>query len=45
MDTRFVVASGEVVKTEVASVSASGKKSTNMAYALALTEAAPSDAE
>ena len=40
-----LVASGEAVKTEVASVSASGKKSTKMAYALALTEAAPSDAE
>lgn len=40
-----LVAQGAVVKTEVASTSASGKKSTKMAYALAMTEAAPSDAE
>ena len=33
-----LVASGEVVKTEVASTSASGKKSTKMAYALAASE-------
>ena len=33
-----LVASGEAVKTEVASVSASGKKSTKMAYALATVE-------
>ena len=31
-----LVAAGDVVKTEVASVSASGKKSTKMAYALAV---------
>ena len=33
-----LVASGEVAKTEVASTSASGKKSTKMAYALAASE-------
>ena len=33
-----LVAAGEVVKTEVASVSASGKKSTKMAYALPSAE-------
>ena len=33
-----LVAAGDVVKTEVASVSASGKKSTKMAYALADAE-------
>lgn len=33
-----LVASGEVAKTEVASTSASGKKSTKMAYALATSE-------
>ena len=33
-----LVASGEVAKTEIASTSASGKKSTKMAYALAASE-------
>lgn len=40
-----LVAQGLAEKTEVASVSASGKKSTKMAYSLALVEAAPSDEE
>ena len=40
-----LVAQGLAEKTEVASVSASGKKSTKMAYSLAMVEAAPSDEE
>lgn len=40
-----LVDAGRVVKTEVKGVTASGKKTTRMAYALALTEAEPTDTE
>lgn len=40
-----LVDAGLVVKSEVKTTTASGKKTTKMAYALALNEAAPSDAE
>ena len=38
-----LVDAGKVVKSEVKGVTASGKKTTRMAYALALTEAEPTD--
>ena len=38
-----LVEAGKVVKSEVKGVTASGKKTTRMAYALALTEAEPTD--
>ena len=38
-----LVDAGKVVKTEVKGVTASGKKTTRMAYALALTDAEPTD--
>lgn len=40
-----LVEAGKVVKSEVKGVTASGKKTTRMAYALALTDAEPTDAE
>lgn len=40
-----LVAQGLAEKTEIAATSASGKKTTRMAYALVLTEAEPSDEE
>ena len=40
-----LVDAGKVVKSEVKGTTASGKKTTRMAYALALTEAEPTDGE
>jgi len=40
-----LVATGEVVSVDVKAVTASGKKTTRKAYALALTDAEPTDGE